>query len=164
MPFSRLPDPSLQPYTGLREFRWYSRDSKVQMQPSEVKYIASLTALETLELGRFFNWSSLKPLQTLPLHTLRLLHCSHMELDLLVPNALQSLRELHITDTEPRLLGNLFVKYWVYDPSLQHRIEKAADTLLQLPKLCRLIGTSEVNRQVLKRLPKNCGFSYQERP
>ena len=162
MPFSRLPDPSLQPFTTLRELRWETFD-EVRIQPAEVEYIASLTALTSLRLRSFYDWSSLKPLQTLPLQSLWLTGCSHMELDLLVPDALQSLTEIHIRDTFLPDCPCGAAKYDAASASLVHLFEGAAVNLLRLPNLRRLTGKSKTNSLVMEKALQDSRFTYQER-
>lgn len=156
----RLPDPSSQPFSNLREFTWYNNDDEVALQPAEVQYIASMTALQSLKIGYFHTWCDVTAFQELPLQSLSLYCCNHMELDLIKPKALCSLTELSITDEIFANGPHVPVKYDAAHPSLQHRFEEVSDAVLSLPKLCRLVGESVTNSLVMKKVSHDCKFSY----
>lgn len=159
MPFSRLPDPSLQ--LSLREFEWHNTDDNVKMQSTEVQYIASLTALKTLRLKGFYDWSSLKPLHTLPLQCLWLIQCGHMELDLFAPSSLQSLTEICIKDRVSKVKPPEHAKYSVTNASLERRFAETAFNMLMLPKLSLLFGESQTHKLVRKA--QDIVLSYQNK-
>lgn len=68
-----------------------------------VQKIGKFTASVDLQLSEFRPaGEDFTAMQSLPLQELVLLHCQNLEIHLLVPGALLSLRRIHIEDTDRR--------------------------------------------------------------
>ena len=100
--------------------------------------IGSLRALTRLELRDFrpADPRSVPQIRALPLQELVLLGCNNLELQLIVPGRLTSLRRLHIE--EPRYCQ----KRAIEQRHVKDNLTACARNLLSLPQLSQLSGSS----------------------
>ena len=134
------------PFAGLKELsRCVPSLSDPARDLDEIRVIAALTALTRLGLSGYKSWDSPSGLGNLPTTELRLRNCRHLELDLFVPDALQSLEALMISDAVwIRALTALLRVHPQPVHPLEPACKKAGKVLLQLPLLRRLEGISPV--------------------
>lgn len=104
--------------------------------------IGSLRALTRLELRglRPADTQSVPQIRALPLQELVLLGCNNLELQLIVPGRLTSLRRLHIE--EPRYCQ----KRAIEQRHVKDNLTACARNLLSLPQLSQLSGSSALFR------------------
>ena len=89
------------PLLPLQSFAWTSIEGEAILQ-ADLRCIASMTTLTTLELCFLQRFRDAKPLQSFPLlQRLSLSECAKLAQQLLQPGAFPSLTELHIDDDYP---------------------------------------------------------------
>ena len=128
---------------GLHSLQWEftgSRHSSLELALSKIGGFTTLTRVELRTFWCRFPDSLLplqvRPLQILPLQELALLDCDKLELQLIVPGALTSLRRLHIE------VANKGQQDSIEAPSLAKGLTPCGEVLLSLPHLSQLSGFS----------------------
>ena len=103
---------------------------------SALKKVGTFTALTRLELPDFRSaGAEFAAVRRLPLQELVLLYCQNLEVELILPGALLSLRKLHIEDYDTR-------KQEISEhPGMMERLGVCSRTLLSLPHLYQLSGS-----------------------
>lgn len=111
-------------------------------------HVSCLTALTSLFLNSLGGWTDAQTLCQLPLQELGLIHCNYLELDLLVPNALQSLKTLSIQDGYSQGSSCLVNADRMEDFKMnyQDRLRQAASVVRGLPNLQMLEGNCSLYR------------------
>ena len=139
---STLPEMSGRSLANLKELSRCcpANDLMAELQPHEIQLIASLRGLTRLGLSGYRKWDSLETLRKLPLRELTLSDCNNLELELLVPGALQSLQALVITDAAWIQSAAQGVVDDQASNILQQACQKAGKVVCQLLHLTRVQG------------------------
>ena len=102
-----------------------------------VRKMGAFSALTRLELSEFRPaWADFAAVRKLPLQELVLLHCQNLEVELLVPGALLSLRKLFIRDFGMRR------RKVSRQPEMMEKLAVCSQDLLSLPCLFELLGSA----------------------
>ena len=111
-----------------------------------VRKIGSYKALTRLELSRFRpnGGADFAAMRTLPLQELVLIHCHNLEVQLMMPGALLSLRKLHIEESDKRR------RKLSRQSEIMEKLAACSRQLLSLPHLHQLSGSGLLLKVVMK--------------